>query len=117
MNPQFGKYKPESHTQAGAFLDIFTPIGDMVYGVPDVRVFNREEWLEDIRAKRLLQAQYEADRKKREAWNVIKEPRLRKVTPEDLREAIYETWKSQPALQKRYTAVEYYRIRIKMLEK
>lgn len=112
MNPQFGKYPPESHTQAGAFLDIFTPIGDMVYGVPDVRVFNREEWLEDRRAKRLLQAQYEADRKKLEAWNVSKE-----VTPKDLRKAIYETWKSQPALQKRYTAVEYYRIRIKMLEK
>jgi hypothetical protein len=117
MNPQFGKFSPEIRTQAGAFLDIFTPIGDMVYGVPDVRVFNREEWLEDRRAKRLLQAQYEADRKKREAWNVSKEPCLRKVTPEDLRVAIYETWKSHPALQKRYTAAEYYRIRIKMLEK
>lgn len=101
-NPNYGIYPFEELQQAGAFLGECGQVGDQCYGIPDNHYTSREQWEEEQRARRLLDAQY-----KREA---------KREVSDDLREwAILETYRTQPALRRYYSKKEYLEIRLRML--
>ena len=109
MNPNFGKYTPEEQQQAGAFLGVCGYIGEQDWGVPSKVITSREQLREEARAARILRKLYEYDRKKGSEPQEDTPP-----TDDEMKHAFYQTWKSQPALQRRYKAAEYIAIRVRM---